>query len=187
MTTVGGTCEARAWRASATVAGRDSRLLMPPILALLIVGCDANPSPAAAGCDLGDTESGRVIAVIDGEDWASTTEFLEAGTSLQVNAPTTGGWWFSMVLQTSSDGATAVDAVAAGVWPIVFDVGGVGGWVTLYPETGDSYTSRDAVGEVTLVGADDGLAGCFAFDAAGSGGTVSVTGGRFVAVPSSLR
>ncbi len=160
---------------------------MSPLLVLLIVGCESTSPATEAGCELGDTESGAVVAVIDGVDWTSTTEFLEAGSSLQVNAPATGGWWFSMVLQTAADGGTAVDAVNGDAWPIAFDVGGTGGWVTLYPEMGDSYTSRDGAGDVTLVDAGDGLAGCFAFDAVGSGGTVSVTDGRFVAVPSSLR
>ncbi len=162
------------------------RAFLPFLSLYALAGCAPETAAGTPSCTPTAAE-GEVAASIDGSSWASTATWFEAGSSLQVNAESVDGWWFSMVLQTTEDGTAAVDATAAGEWPMAFDIGGGGGWVTLYPDEGASYTSRDGSGALTLVSDEAGLAGCFSFEALGDEGTVTVSDGSFVATASSLR
>lgn len=136
-------------------------------------------------------EPGTLEATVDGESWeGGAATWLLAGSSLQINSVTAGGWWLSAVAQTTVDGAGVGDALAAGDLPadVDFPESGTGGWATFYPDSGDSYSTKLAAGGALTVAAQDGtdLLGCFAFVAAnGAGDEVTVESGRFRAAESS--
>lgn len=154
-------------------------------LLLVISGCGgASSEGTGSTCSVAGTDAGTVAATVDGQPWSSTVTWTAAGSSVQLNAPTAGDWWFSMVLQSTVDGVSALEAATDGL-PASFDLGGSGGWVTLYPAEGaSSYTSRDGAGSLTLVDAEGALGACFAFEAVGDEGSVAVDDGRLVATAS---
>lgn len=158
------------------------------MLALLwLLACG---SAGDGSCKVDDLDEGATEAEIDGTMWSSHAEWLLAGTSLQVNAEQSGGWWYSMVAQTTRDGDLAGDAIADGAVPaeVTLHSGEDGGWVVLYPDSGASYTTKSAPGgRLFLVEASDIVGGCFDFEAANQDGDpVKVTAGRFRAEASDL-
>ncbi|MSP56585.1 MAG: hypothetical protein EXR69_13450 [Myxococcales bacterium] len=152
---------------------------------LLLLAACTGPGPSEAGCDA-TVESGAIEATVDGEDWeGGAATWLLAGSGLQFNSVSDGGWWLSAVAQETTTGATLADVLAAGDWPAQVDLppeGGAGGWATFYPESGDSFsTKRSTGGRLTVSAAADGtdLLGCFDFTAANErGAEVTVEAGQ---------
>lgn len=151
---------------------------------LLLVACDGS-GQTASSCEA-TVDSGAIEATVDGEDWeGGAVTWLLAGSSLQINSASTGGWWLSAVAQETTTGGTLGDVLAAGDWPAVVDLppeGGTGGWAIFYPESGDSFSTKQSTGgTLTIAAAADGtdLLGCFAFTAADGGGDeVTVEAGQ---------
>ncbi len=159
-------------------------LLALPLL-LVLAACAGNGAGAGT-CDVGTLDPGTIEATVDGEAWTGgATTWLLAGSSLQVNSESAGGWWLSAVAQETTAGAALGDAVSAGSWPADVDLppdGGTGGWVTFYPDSGDSYSTKQADGGSLTLAGEDGtdLLGCFSFTAAnGAGDEVTVESGVF--------
>lgn len=164
-----------------------SPLILP---ALLFTACAAD-APVGATCDVGDIGSGEIAAVVDGEDWSDdAATWILAGSSLQINSEPSGGWHLSAVLQVTTTGATLADALDAGSWPVEVDLppeGGTGGWITFYPDSGDSYVTEAAAGGTLTLAGQTGtdLYGCFAFTAGkGNNKEVTVESGVFRATGS---
>jgi hypothetical protein len=141
-------------------------------LLAFLVACGGGPDP----CHAADLASGSGEAEIDGADWNGTgLTWSPQGSSIQVSGGD-GSFTITLVARTSTDGVTADEAMAGS-----FDLAD-GGFATVYPSSGASY--RSASGTLDLGGRDgDDLLGCFAFDASGDDGEVSVTSGRFRAAP----
>jgi hypothetical protein len=144
-----------------------TRIPVPFLLATglaIVAGC---PTTDDAVCPpLDGLGSGEVSATVDGEAWSATDgSWFWSGTSLQVVSGSHGGWRLSMVGRMSVDGQTLRDAVDGG-FPVEVPLttGLDGGWVLLYPDSGDSFASEKAGGGSWFITAIDGadLRGCFA-------------------------
>ena len=147
------------------------------MLLALLLACSSDGSKAA-NCSV-DAAAGTAAAVVGGEEWeGGGATWVWAGESLQVNTVGAGSWWLSLVAQATTDGETVKAAVDAGALPATVDLGGDGGWATLYPADGASYSSRNGSGELVIVEADDtSVHACFTFEATGDGAPVVVEEG----------
>jgi len=132
-------------------------------------------------CETGDISPGTLSATFAGEDWtADGVIWNESGNSVQINTNMTNGYRLSIVLQqTENDERPANLTEMTGPWE--FDLGeNGGGWVTAYPQTGSSTSSRNGgSGHFTLIELADDLTGCFEF----STGELSMTNGQMIALP----
>jgi len=154
---------------------------LSPVLCLLLA-----PAVACNPCTVKDTlEPGTVTGRINGDRW-QTAEGLwfEAGTSLQINTSSTGGWALSIVIQKSDDGVLATDALDAEEFPIEFTLAesGAGGWALAYPEEGSPESSAEAEepGFLTISNrVEDDIFGCFEFNAGTGETAVTLTNGSF--------
>ena len=154
----------------------------------LLFACTPDKEPEAA-CQPGDLDASQALATLDGEAWeGGGTTWLMAGSSLQINTTRSSGWTLSLIAQHTADGTTLDEALAAGDFPIEVTLltGEEGGWATMLPEEGLSFTTKEtAGGSLTLSEQDDvHLRGCFAFEVAGDDGAFLVEEGTFDAVPS---
>jgi len=141
----------------------------------LLFACADPPGSAPPTCVPDGTG-----ATVDGVPWSTTATWMVAGSSVQVNLAPADGWRMTAVLQRTADGTAAAEVAL----PASFDLSGedAGGWVLVYPDEGDSYTSQDGVaGTLELVDLDGERGGCFAFEAVGADGTISVDAGSFEA------
>ena len=149
-----------------------------------LTGCGTSNS----NCDLSDVGEGQLLGSIDGSDWAiSGVSYMWSGSSLMVNAPTASDYWMSAVLQKDNNGASIEDSLADNsTLQVTLDSTGSTGWVTLYPQSGSSYTTKSGGGTFSVTfNADDTLSGCFSVDAASDDSTIQASG-QFIALPSSL-
>ena len=104
-----------------------------------------------------------------------------------VNAPSTSGYWMSADLQKDSDNV-AIDAsiTVDDALQVSLDITGASGWVTIYPPSGISYTTKSGGGTMSVtLNSDDTLTGCFSVDAASDDNTINAIG-QFIALPSGL-
>lgn len=152
---------------------------MRSLFFLLLAACSTEDGACPA------VDAGTAQATIDGEAWTgSGATWAWAGDSLQLNLDRTGDWSMSVVLQTTTGGATLLDAVDAGTFPIEVSLkSGEGGFATVYPAEGASFTTNDADGGALTVAAVDGdaLSACFDFAAAGDDGEVTVADAALLA------
>ena len=130
----------------------------------------ATLSACNAPCDPSRLDPGWIEARVGGRDWiGGTTTWTLAGSSLQINSVSAGGWFVSFVVQAASDGAPIADALDEGAFPIAIrlEPTGDGGWATMYPDTGSSFSTRLGEGGTMTVEAYDGaeLQACFDFHA----------------------
>jgi hypothetical protein len=148
------------------------------MLLVLLLACTSDGGSKATNCTV-DAAEGTAVATVDGEAWeGGGATWVWAGDSLQVNTVGAGSWWMSLVAQTTADGDTVKAAVDSGALPATIDLGGDGGWATLYPADGASYSSRNGSGELVIIEADDAsVQACFTFEAAGDGDPVVVEDG----------
>ena len=151
------------------------------VLLLFAVSCGGECDPASLG--LGEAE-----ARVDGEAWlVEGANWMEAGSNVQIMIPTSGGWGITLVAQSTLSGESLSEALEAGVFPIEVSLGSEGGgFATVYPEEGLSYTSKSGSGgELVIHGADEALEACFSFEAVSTDTVaIQVTGGS---VRASLR
>jgi hypothetical protein len=154
---------------------------------LLLLAC-AGGNASSASCDDADPlDAGAIAATVDGAAWASTATWVWQGESLQIDAAPADGWSFTLVAQTTADGATVKAGIDAGAFPIEVSLAdGGGGWGRGHPSDGDPYITDDAEGGTLTLSALDGdaLLGCFDF-VAGDGGrkSVEVSDGALHAAP----
>ncbi len=147
-----------------TIATRSAILLPAAAALLLAIGC---PTTDDAVCPpLDALASGDVSATVDGQAWSATDgSWFWSGTSVQVVTGSHDGWRISMVGRMSADGQTVRDAASADAFPIEIPLttGLDGGWLLLYPDSGDSFASENAAGGSWFITAIDGadLRGCF--------------------------
>lgn len=153
---------------------------------LLLAACAADAGPDATCTDADGLADGAVSATFDGAAWESTATWLWQGDGAQVNVATADGWRLTLVAQTTADGETVLAAVEGGAFPVEVPLEeGGGGWALAYPDDGDSYSTDEAGGTLTVTALDgDVLAACFAFEAARAGGaSVAVEAGALRALP----
>jgi hypothetical protein len=129
----------------------------------LAAGCPTTDDTVCPPLD--ELGSGEVSASVDGNPWSATDgSWFWSGTSVQVITGSQDGWRLSMVGRMSADGQILRDAVDAG-FPVEIPLttGLDGGWVLLYPDSGDSFASENAGGGSWFITAIDGadLRGCF--------------------------
>lgn len=140
-------------------------------------------------CSVDDgVDAGVTVATIDDTTWTSGvgTTWNVAGDGVQLNAPRTDDWMLTVVAQTDHDGNSVASAVSAEDFPIhvTLGTGDDGGFATLYPASGDSYTTTNGgAGELELLRMDQTvLIGCFSFTAGtDAGDEVSVDAGSIKA------
>lgn len=145
------------------------------MLLALLLACADPPGSSGPTCVPDGT-----VATVDGVPWSTTATWMAAGSSIQVNLAPADGWRMTAVLQRTADGTAAAEATL----PASFDLAGddAGGWVLVYPDEGDSYTSQDgASGTLDLVDLDGERGGCFAFEAVRDDETLTVDAGSFEA------
>lgn len=111
-----------------------------------------------------NVEPGSIAADVDGASWASTATYRVAGSSLQVNAEPSEGWFMNFVLQTTIDGDAGADALA-GTGDLEFDLAD-GGFATLYEDGAGSYRSDTGTVRVLAYGGTS-LTACFAYTTGG--------------------
>ena len=157
-----------------------------PLVLALAACTDKGADSAGDSCDPGDVADGLIEAEVDGAAWTGAElQWSGTGAGLQLTSAlgagdTASDWRITLVANDS------LDAIEAGDLPLTLpmDAAGEQAWALLYPAAGDSFSSKaGAGGAVTFAALDgDALRGCVAFDAAGSGGEASLSGGRFSAV-----
>lgn len=128
---------------------------------LFAVGCADEP-----GCELEALSDGAVVADLDGEAWeGGGASFLWGGEGVQVNTVRTNGWMLTLKLESTIDGTTLREAMEGEELPVEVALAedGLSGWLVAYPESGGSYTSKNALGgSVTLASlSETSLAACF--------------------------
>ena len=115
-----------------------------------MIACGSGPSDNP--CTSADLIPGQLKAVMNDTEWqASGVVWNASGESVQINTDTSDGWRLSIVLQRTLDDTAALSLMSSdGPWD--FDLGpDGGGWVTAYPQTGDSANSRhNGSGSFTL-------------------------------------
>ena len=133
------------------------------LLFLLTCLTTACQSPSIVdNCDTSDSLSGQMSARLNGDEWkASEVVWNQSGSSVQINTELKDEWRLSIVLQRSDSDETPSEAIG-NLGPWLFDLsGGGGGWVTAYPQTGNSISSRTSGdGQFILQQLDDELKGC---------------------------
>lgn len=121
-------------------------------------------------------DPGGLSATLAGADFASeSVTWRLAGTAVQLNAPAGDGSSLSIVLQTTTDGATADTAPT----PFTVDLGdGGGGWIVWYPTDGASFATGTPGGAGTfeVAAAEDTLSACFSGTLVGDDGEETIEG-----------
>ena len=154
------------------------------IASSLLTAC----GPTESDCIVPDMVDGALSGSIDDADWDVTgVSYLWSGSSLMVNAPSTSGYWMSAVLQKDSDNVAIDESITVDrALQVTLDSTGTSGWVTIYPPSGNSYTTKAGGGTMSVtLNSDDTLTGCFSVDAASKDNTINATA-QFIALPSGL-
>lgn len=143
--------------------------------------------PTFVACDPGcgyapDLTPGAVEGSIGGSDWTpEAATWMLTATGLQVNAPPASGWRMTMVAQVTEQGQSVVDAVDSDAFPFTVELltGQEGGFATLNPQSGDTYSTGNSKGGWVSFDAREGdaLFGCFTFKASDNRDTVRAKGG----------
>ncbi len=153
-------------------------------LLFLLLGCASEDG----ACSVADGEGTVTVDEVTAD--ASGT-WIAQGSSVQINVTAGGdlaGGRMTLRLQSTTDGATAVDALEAAAFPVTFALGvaeqGAALWYA--PQATASHAATDAAPGGFSVTAYDGdtLEGCFAFVGEASDGTqVQVTDASVRATP----
>ncbi len=155
---------------------------MKPVVLVLVALSLVLSASCASECDPASLGLGEAEARVDGEEWSvGGATWMEAGSSVQLTIPTSGGWGITLVAQTTLAGDSLSEALDAGTFPIEISLGSEGGgFATIYPEEGLSYSSRTGSGgELVIHEVDEALEACFSFEALSTGGeAIDVSGGR---------
>ncbi len=157
-----------------------------PLFVALAACKDKGADSGAESCDPGSIADGSIEAEIDGAAWSGAElQWSATGPGLQLTSALGAGdaasdWRITLV---ANEG---LDAIEAGDLPLTLemDAAGARAWALLYPAAGDSFSSKEGAGGAVTFAALEGeaLRGCVAFEAAGSGGALSLSGGRFSAL-----
>jgi hypothetical protein len=150
-----------------------------------LTSCASNSTD---NCDLSSVTAGQLLGSIDDANWStSDVSYVWSGSSLMVNAPSAVGYWMSAVLQKDDSGVSIDESLTAEEsLQVTLDSTGTTGWITIYPESGSSYTTKSGGGSFSVtLNADDTLSGCFTVDAASGDESLNATG-QFIALPSTL-
>ncbi len=144
-----------------------------------VVGC-----ATGLGCDAEVLEEGSVGADMDGDAWeGGGASFLWGEDGVQINTVRTNGWMLTLKLDSTLDGASLREAMDSASLPVevLLAEDGLSGWLTAYPETGGSFSSKNALGgAVTLTSlSENSLAACFdAVVEAGDGEQIELSSGE---------
>jgi hypothetical protein len=135
-------------------------------------------TPAEDAC-APELPAGEAAATVDGADFTSSDATWQfAGAAVQLNASGADGAALSFVLQTTSTGESLDVAVA----PFSVDLSDAGGgWITYYPDTGDSLTTQAGSGTLEVVAFEDTLSACFSGVLGDDAGTALDLAGELVA------
>lgn len=141
-------------------------------------------------CAPAEIAAGTVQATVDGAEWTGpSATWRMAGSSLQLNTVSTGGWFLSVVAQKTTSDQTLEAALAAGTYPIEvrLKTGVEGGFALFYPEDGSTFATKTGDGDGSLVLSrrdGDDLIGCLEFTAlSDDGSSVAVEDGTVYAQP----
>ncbi len=159
-----------------------SRLLFAslPLTLLAFAGCPSAEDEVCPSTE--ELANGDILATLDGAAWAADDGYwFWSGTSLQVVTGSHDGWRLSMLGRTAVDGTTVRDAVGDDAFPVEVPLasGLDGGWLLIYPDTGDSFASEKAAGGSWFITAVEGdeLHGCFEAEVSDDDRTLTVESG----------
>jgi hypothetical protein len=157
---------------------------------VLLLACTDTVDPSETCTIEGELGAGRGAGTFAGESWEpSGVSFTWAGASLQFNAPPHDGYSLTVVGMVDKDGATLEAAVAEEAYPIHVTLldGADGGFATVYPDTGASFSTDLAEGgllQVLREDADGGFVACFDFVVGNEAGeTLVMDNGQIRAMP----
>jgi hypothetical protein len=145
------------------------------LLAVVLMGCKDE-----AECKVGDLGEDVAQATVDGAEWAASGgTWGVAGSGIQVSMESASQVMLNLAAKRDDGGDGVADAIEAGDFPIIIDLGGTDGHGGVFDGRNSPvpYVSNETGGSGTMtisgVSGDDKLSGCFEFDAiANDGGSI---------------